>query len=534
MKLKLKAAISFAAVWIFFCAAVITAYAENYRDVIDGIIGFKLNQYGAADVQEWLDGELTENVGKSSEWYVYALAQSGDYDFTAYTNALEAYVSENDIKSPVSRQKYALVLMAAGSEIDFIEETAETTAGQQGIMSLVYGLHLLNNGCSCGEYTAEKVITEINALQLEDGGWAITGEYGDVDVTAMVLQALAPHYNDEAVKTAVDKALVLLSERQLDGGDFASYGVPCAESTAQVITALSALGIDPVSDIRFIKNENTVFDGLNKYRLSDGSFSHKEGGDADSNATVQAFYSLTAYKLMTEGKGSLYIINNTKSAVQSETEIMPAEEAETTVAVTEKEKVSQTAEKKAMGYKPVVCTIIAGAAVLGYVALFILKKNKKNYIAVAVIAAAGMLFVCFTDFQTAENYYGNDIIKENPIGTVTMTIRCDTVAGKAEHIPQNGVVLEETVFEIEENETVYDILTQAAKEYSVHVENSGGDRLVYISGINYLYEFDYGGLSGWMFFVNGEEASVGCDSFILSDGDRIEWLYTCEMGKDLK
>lgn len=528
MKLKLKAAVSFAAVWIVFCAAVITAYAENYSSVIDGIVSFKLNQCGAADVQEWIDGELTENAGKSSEWYVYALAQSGDYDFTAYKNALEGYVSENDIKSPVSRQKYALVLIATGSESDFIEETAETTVGQQGIMSLVYGLHLLNNGCSCGEYTAEKVIAEINAFQLEDGGWAITGEYGDVDVTAMVLQALAPYYNEEAVKTAVDNALTLLSERQLESGDFSSYGVPCAESTAQVITALSALGIDPVTDSRFIKNENNIFDGLNKYRLSDGSFSHKEGGAADNNATVQAFYSLTSYSFMTEGKGSFYIVENAESAVQSETEILPAE---TTTAVTEK---VQPAEKKTMGYKPVVCVIIAGAAALICMVLFILKKNKKNYIAVAVIAAAGMLFVCFTDFQTTENYYGNDIVKENPIGTVTMTIRCDTVAGKAEHIPENGVVLEETAFEIEENETVYDILTQAAKKYSVHVENSGGDGLVYISGINYLYEFDYGGLSGWMFFVNGEEASVGCDSFILSDGDKIEWLYSCEMGKDLE
>lgn len=531
MKLKLKAALSCAAVWIVFCAAVITACAENYGDVIDGIIGFKLNSCGAADVQEWLDGELTENAGKSSEWYVYALAQSGDYDFTAYTAALEGYVSENDIKSSVSRQKYALVLMATGSESGIIEETAEATVGQQGIMSLVYGLHLLNNGVSCGEYTAEKVIAEINALQLEDGGWAITGEYGDVDVTAMVLQAIAPYYNDEAVKITADNALALLSERQLEDGDFASYGVPCAESTSQVLTALSALGIDPVTDSRFIKNENTVFDGLNKYRLSDGSFCHKEGGAADNNATVQAFYSLTAYKLMTEGEGNFYIINNTKSDIQYEAEILPAEEAETTSAITEK---VQPAEKKTMGYKPVVCIIISGAAVLSCAVLFILKKNKKNYIAVAVIAAAGMLFVCFTDFQTAENYYGNDTVKENPIGTVTMTIRCDTVAGKAEHIPENGVVLEETVFEIEENETVYDILTQAAKKYSVHVENSGGDGLVYISGINYLYEFDYGDLSGWMFFVNGEEASVGCDSFILSDGDKIEWLYSCEMGKDLK
>jgi len=58
--------------------------------------------------------------------------------------------------------------------------------------------------------------------------------------------------------------------------------------------------------------------------------------------------------------------------------------------------------------------------------------------------------------------------------------------------------------------------------------------MVYISGINHIYEFDYGELSGWMYRVNGGTPSVGCGSYILSDGDKIEWLYTCELGEDLK
>ncbi|MBQ8177463.1 MAG: DUF4430 domain-containing protein [Oscillospiraceae bacterium] len=141
-----------------------------------------------------------------------------------------------------------------------------------------------------------------------------------------------------------------------------------------------------------------------------------------------------------------------------------------------------------------------------------------------------MIIVLCTEFSSADDYYGANSEKTNPIGTVTLEIRCDTVAGNADYIPENGVILAETEYAFEESETVYDILVEACRENEIHTEFSGG----YISGINYIYEFDFGELSGWMYFVNGEEASVGCDSYVLADGDRIEWLYTCEMGNDLK
>lgn len=117
-----------------------------------------------------------------------------------------------------------------------------------------------------------------------------------------------------------------------------------------------------------------------------------------------------------------------------------------------------------------------------------------------------------------------------------MTIRCDTIVGKAksEYIPDDGVILDVTEFVISEGDTAYDILTEAARKYSIQMESVGGADMIYISGINYLYEFDFGDLSGWMYFVNGESPSVGCDTYTLSDGDNIEWIYTCDLGNDLK
>ena len=45
----------------------------------------------------------------------------------------------------------------------------------------------------------------------------------------------------------------------------------------------------------------------------------------------------------------------------------------------------------------------------------------------------------------------------------------------------------------------------------------------YIEGINNLYEFDCGELSGWMYKVNGWFPNYGCSRYQLKEGDTIEW-----------
>ena len=116
-----------------------------------------------------------------------------------------------------------------------------------------------------------------------------------------------------------------------------------------------------------------------------------------------------------------------------------------------------------------------------------------------------------------------------------MTIRCDTVTGlsDSEYIPADGIVLKETEFVIDSDDTAFDILVEAARKYNIQMENSGAEGMAYIAGINYLYEYDFGEFSGWMYYVNRKAPSVGCDQYVLSDGDVIEWLYSCELGKDL-
>lgn len=154
--------------------------------------------------------------------------------------------------------------------------------------------------------TREALLEEILSRQLPSGGWSMDGETVDVDITAMALQALAPYYGkQEAVTAAADKALKLLSLLQNGDGSYSDNGEPCAESSAQVVVALTSLGIDPDGDARFIKNGHSVLDGLTAF-WNGGGFCHTARGAADAMATEQGYYALVSYLRYLDGKTALY------------------------------------------------------------------------------------------------------------------------------------------------------------------------------------------------------------------------------------
>ena len=99
---------------------------------------------------------------------------------------------------------------------------------------------------------------------------------------------------------------------------------------------------------------------------------------------------------------------------------------------------------------------------------------------------------------------------------------------------KDGVILDSVSMTLGRGDSVYSILLDASKQYRLQIENNGTEDRAYIAAIEHIYEFEYGDLSGWTYRVNGEDASVGCSEYELSDGDVIEWIYTCELGKDLR
>ena len=102
-------------------------------------------------------------------------------------------------------------------------------------------------------------------------------------------------------------------------------------------------------------------------------------------------------------------------------------------------------------------------------------------------------------------------------------------------MPEDGVIFPETTVYFSEGESVCDVLVREMMNAKIHMEseNTPMYKSAYIEGIANLYEYDCGPLSGWMYKVNGEFPNYGCSAYVLSDGDRVEWVYTCDLGKDV-
>ncbi len=125
----------------------------------------------------------------------------------------------------------------------------------------------------------------------------------------------------------------------------------------------------------------------------------------------------------------------------------------------------------------------------------------------------------------------------------TLSISCATVFDnldmldeeKIPYIPQNGVIFEKKTVQINEGDTVFDLLLRETKNNGIHLEFTKTPTLnsAYIEGIANIYEFDCGELSGWMYRVNGAFPQYGSSSYTINPDDNIEWVYTCSFGQDV-
>lgn len=266
------------------------------------------------------------------EWVALGLARSGSISNTLaeqYAQAAYQYVKKkgsstmSDSKS-TENSRMILALTSIGKDpsdvagYDLLEPLADLDyVKSQGINGPIFALIALDSHdyeipkvvAGKTQTTRDALIDTILAAQLSDGGWNVNGNGADADMTAMAIQALAPYYNSNAkVKSAVDDALKRLSQMQEDNGGYTSWGTSNAESVAQVIVALTSLGIDPASDGRFIKNGYSTLDALATFYNDKGGFKHSQSDMTASNglATEQAYYALASWYRLKNGKTSLY------------------------------------------------------------------------------------------------------------------------------------------------------------------------------------------------------------------------------------
>ncbi len=271
----------------------------------------------------------TPTVGSmGGEWLVIGLARgngiSREMAEGYYRNVLTAVRENGSAKLHRSKvtenARVVLALTAIGKDVtevggyNLLAPLADFKfVGKQGLNGAVWTLIALDSmpydipATDAQEVTTrDKLVDSILSRQNESGGWDIKDNCADPDMTGMVLQALAPYYeNNDAVRAAVDRALTVMSENQLDDGGFLTYGSPTPESCAQMLTALCSLGMDPQKDSRFIKYGRSVLDRMLDFSVENG-FEHLQNDGFNQMSTEQAFYAMTALRRLENNNTALY------------------------------------------------------------------------------------------------------------------------------------------------------------------------------------------------------------------------------------
>lgn len=298
---------------------------HKLNEYAQGIVSYEKSVMGISENENLFSGDFLANAGKDvSDWFVIGISQMGpSEDYTAYYNALEENISalyetpdRLDRNKATEWHRVILSVLACGKDptdvggIDLVEDGIygrgeENSPGKQGLNGWIWSLIALDSldweTPENAEFDRGRIIDEILSAQLGDGGFSVDGTEGDVDMTAMALQAFSPYAKtDDRVGLAVEKALDFLSGRQGEDGGFGS-----CESDAQVLVALCSLGIDQSDDERFVKDKN-VLDSLLEYRCADGGFSHEKGGESSSLSSAQALLGIAAAVRYENGGKRLY------------------------------------------------------------------------------------------------------------------------------------------------------------------------------------------------------------------------------------
>ena len=279
----------------------------------------------------------------SSIWNVIGLKRSGlyvpqSYIDLFYSNVIAYCESKN---WQITRAKYSdyskliIALTAIGVDArdvmghNLLEYLSDyENVSRQGNNGPIWALIALKsnpaytiptNSSAAEQNSEELLVKKIAGMQCQDGGWTVTGEKGDSDMTGMAMQSLASYYNKagyEDVTQALDKGLAWIEENQLASGGFGTMNTETSESVAQIITALCGMGIDCSKDARFIKNGKWPMTGLFQYYMPEGGFMHVSadagnngggaGGVIDGLATEQGLYATVAYRRLLDGDTFLY------------------------------------------------------------------------------------------------------------------------------------------------------------------------------------------------------------------------------------
>ncbi len=238
---------------------------------------------------------------------VFALKKSGteiqeNYYEKYYDNVCAALKKNKGVLSEDKYTEYERAIIG----ICAIGKNPENVAGYDLTVYLDDYDKVTNQGVNAAWYALLSARVADIELKHEDDyvdyilNSIITKEYdgkGLSDYISIGIQALSGYVSNPQVKTTIDDSIDVLSSYQDADGSMGN-----CESTAMCIIALTMNDINPFTDERFIKDGNTLIDGLMKYYLSDGAFCHTmELREPNIMASEQALMALDSINLFEKG-----------------------------------------------------------------------------------------------------------------------------------------------------------------------------------------------------------------------------------------
>ena len=568
-------------------------YEEYLRNVLEYVKLETSNPSLGSTYGEWaVLAEARGNVS-ASVWYDKYLS-----------NIAKSVASMNGKLDPTSTQtkhtEYSRVILALtalgedatkftgsnGTVYNLVEPLFEKNGStyrvsEQGNNGTAFALIALDSGNyydnATGTTARNAWINSLLDAQISGGSWGIDADFpgSNVDMTAMVVQALAPYCSTNAnVKDAVDKAVKWLSAEYQKTGDYDS-----SESAAQVIVALSALGIDAKTDNRFQHNGISVLSNFLSYADPNSKgFLHDKQPNSTVNqmASEQAAYTLVAYDRYVNGSKRLYDMSDVTKRENADAQavidminqigyvdessynaIAEARNAYNKLSAADKEKVTNynTLTAAETSYK----AILKQKQTDQYKALKahyddLLNDKTKKYGTAAKKKLASILQQAQTDMNAAEScervmdIYNKAIFDLDAVkpGDIEVTFRLigaleatqDVDLTKDSYLPEYVTWVPTKTYALQENATVYDLFTEAMSDAGLRYIGAESN---YVSTIyapsclgGYaLSEFTNGKKSGWMYTVNGKHPNQGLKNWTLNDGDVVIWHYvndySCEV-----
>lgn len=528
----------FTAVCTALFIAVQTAFSapveSEWLPKINECFGYFMEQRGAENFWDGLESG-------STDWAAYCYARLYGADGAEkYASSVEKHVAElaegGAFVRPTEYQRAAICIAVAGGDAS---QAAQLGAfgcdylDKQGFNAYIWALIAINvTGLDAPENsvnTAESLTNYIISQQHEDGSFSLIGDGGDVDITAAAVYALCGTDVPGALQSA-ERGAEWLSGFE----SYSTMGIRNCESTAQAVMALSAAG--------YTEKALEAASQLDEYHR-DGGYAHLPDGEINAMATAQTMEAFTALELAQRGESLFGIVSMIPFVNESSEDA--AETAETSADYQTVPQTAETSENSAESggftgtHIKIIISALLGAGALACAVIFCVKR-RAAFIPAAVLLAALSGGVWLLDIRTADEYYA-----QSTTGGLHVTFSADCLAAlddmesidedinPADVIPADGIVIEECGLSLPEGSSAFDALTAAARAQKVRVDYTGGAYGTYVRSIGYISEFGFGELSGWMYRVNGKFPNTSVSNYILSEGDVVEFVYTCDLGKDV-